>query len=96
MIRHPVRPLDDINPQDLARLAHAGRTYALNRDTGGAIFGPKSQCTHWQVHPDIAGVMGDAVECPSDRAGSTTRPALRSEPMVRPPRTSTEHVLVAQ
>ena len=96
MIRHPVHPLDGIDPKDLARLGHAGRTYAPNRDTGGAIFGSKGQCTHWKVHPGNGSVMGDEVECSLTKACLAKRPALRSGPLARPLGTSTQHVLLAQ
>lgn len=96
MIRLPVRPLDDIDPEDLARFDHAGRTYAPNRDMGGAISGTKGQCTHWQVHPGNGSVMGDEVECRCINACSITRPALRSGPLARPSGISTQHVFLAQ
>lgn len=96
MIRHPVRPLDDIDPEDLARFDHAGRTYAPNRDTNSAIFGSKGQCTHGQVHPGNGSVMGDEVECRCINACSTTRPALRSGSLAQPFGISKQHFFLAQ
>ena len=96
MIRHPVCPLDDIDLEDLARFDHAGRAYAPNRDTDGAILGTKDQCTHCRVHPGNGSVMGDEVECPCTKAFGTTRPALRSRPLARPLGISTQRSLLAQ
>ena len=96
MIRHPVCPLDDKDFEDLARFDHAGRTYAPDCETDGAIFGSKGQCTHWQVHPGTGSVTVTKLNIPCTKACSTTRPAPGGGPLARPLGTSTQHVLPKQ
>ncbi len=61
---HPVCALDDIDPEDLVRFDHGGRTYAVYRDPTGAVFATDGLCTHEQVHLCDGLVMGDEIECP--------------------------------
>jgi 3-phenylpropionate/trans-cinnamate dioxygenase ferredoxin subunit len=61
---HPVCALDDIDPEDLVRFDHDGRTYAVYRDPEGAVFATDGLCTHEQVHLCDGLVMGDEIECP--------------------------------
>ncbi|RYI29127.1 MAG: Rieske family ferredoxin [Acetobacteraceae bacterium] len=61
---HPVCPLDDIDPEDLIRFDHAGRTFAIYRDPAGTVFATDGLCTHEQVHLCNGLVLGDEIECP--------------------------------
>jgi 3-phenylpropionate/trans-cinnamate dioxygenase ferredoxin subunit len=56
--------LDDIDPEDLIRFDHGGRTYAIYRDTKGAVFATDGLCTHENVHLCEGLVIGDQIECP--------------------------------
>lgn len=56
--------LDDIDPEDLIRFDHGGRTYAIYRDTRGAVFATDGLCTHENVHLCEGLVIGDQIECP--------------------------------
>ena len=60
----PACALDDIDPEDLVRFDHGGRTYAIYRDEDGAVFATDGLCTHEQVHLCDGLVMGDEIECP--------------------------------
>jgi 3-phenylpropionate/trans-cinnamate dioxygenase ferredoxin subunit len=59
-----VGPLDDIDPEDVARFDHAGATYAIYRDPKGAVFATAGLCSHENVHLCDGLVMGDQIECP--------------------------------
>lgn len=54
----------DIDPEDLIRFDHAGRTFAIYCDPKGAFFATDGQCTHEQVHLCDGLVIGDRIECP--------------------------------
>ncbi|NBZ87175.1 MocE family 2Fe-2S type ferredoxin [Stagnihabitans tardus] len=56
--------LDDIDTEDLVRWDHDGRTFAIYRDTKGAVFATDGLCTHENVHLCDGLVIGDQVECP--------------------------------
>jgi 3-phenylpropionate/trans-cinnamate dioxygenase ferredoxin subunit len=56
--------LDDIDPEDLIRWDHDGRTYAIYRDEDGAVFATDGLCTHENVHLCDGLVIGNQVECP--------------------------------
>ena len=56
--------VDDIDPEDLIRWDHDGRTFAIYRDTKGAVFATDGLCTHENVHLCDGLVIGDQVECP--------------------------------
>jgi 3-phenylpropionate/trans-cinnamate dioxygenase ferredoxin component len=64
MTWHPVCPVDDIDPEDLIRFDHGGRSYAVYRDPKGAVFATDGLCTHEQVHLCDGLVLGDEIECP--------------------------------
>ena len=55
---------DDIDPEDLIRFDHGGKTYAIYRDPKGAFFATAGLCSHEQVHLSDGLVMGDRIECP--------------------------------
>jgi 3-phenylpropionate/trans-cinnamate dioxygenase ferredoxin component len=60
----PVCPLDDIDPEDLVRFDHGGRSFAIYRDPDGAVFATDGLCTHEQVHLCDGLVLGHEIECP--------------------------------
>jgi 3-phenylpropionate/trans-cinnamate dioxygenase ferredoxin component len=55
---------DDIDPEDLVRWDHDGRTYAIYRAPEGTFHATDGLCTHEQVHLCDGLVMGHLVECP--------------------------------
>jgi 3-phenylpropionate/trans-cinnamate dioxygenase ferredoxin subunit len=72
--------VDDVEPEDLIRFDHEGRTYAIYRDPKGAFFATAGHCTHESVHLADGLVMGDQVECPkhNGRFNYKTGAALRA------------------
>lgn len=72
--------LDDIDPEDVLRFDHAGRTFALYRDPAGEVFATDGLCTHERVHLADGLVMGDQIECPkhNGRFNYKTGAALRA------------------
>lgn len=44
-------PLDDIEPEDVARWDHGGATYALYRTEDDTVHASNGLCTHEQMHP---------------------------------------------
>ena len=60
----PACALDDIDPEDLVRFDHNGRTYAIYRDEGGAVFCTDGLCTHEAIHLADGLVMDYEIECP--------------------------------
>ena len=55
---------DAIEPEDVIRFDHAGRTYAVYRSADDAYFATDGLCTHEQVHLADGLVMGHVIECP--------------------------------
>ena len=55
---------DDLEPEDVVRFDHAGRTFAIYRAEDGAWFATDGLCTHEQVHLADGLVMGTVIECP--------------------------------
>lgn len=60
----PVCPVDDIDPEDVIRFDHAGRTFAIYRSAKGEVFATDGLCTHEQVHLADGLVIDDTIECP--------------------------------
>jgi 3-phenylpropionate/trans-cinnamate dioxygenase ferredoxin subunit len=56
--------VDEIDPEDVIRFDHAGRTYAVYRSESGKAFATDGLCTHEQVHLADGLVMDDTIECP--------------------------------
>ena len=73
-------PVDDIDPEDVIRFDHAGRTYAVYRAEDGTAFATDGLCTHEHVHLADGLVMGDQIECPkhNGRFNIKTGQALRA------------------
>jgi 3-phenylpropionate/trans-cinnamate dioxygenase ferredoxin subunit len=59
-----VCPRDAIEPEDVIRFDHAGRTFAVYRAEDGTPHATDGLCTHEQVHLSDGLVMGDQIECP--------------------------------
>jgi 3-phenylpropionate/trans-cinnamate dioxygenase ferredoxin subunit len=55
---------DDIEPEDVLRFDHAGRTFAVYRTEDGRYFASDGLCTHEKVHLADGFVMGNIIECP--------------------------------
>ena len=75
-----VCPVDDIDPEDVIRFDHAGRTYAVYRAEDGTAFATDGLCTHENVQLADGLVMGDQIECPkhNGRFNIKTGQALRA------------------
>ena len=56
--------VNDIDPEDVVRFDHGGRTYALYRSPDDRWFATDGLCTHEQVHLADGLVMDDVIECP--------------------------------
>ncbi len=56
--------VDDIEPEDVIRFDHGGRTFALYRTEDDRYFATDGLCTHQQVHLSGGLVMGAIIECP--------------------------------
>jgi 3-phenylpropionate/trans-cinnamate dioxygenase ferredoxin subunit len=71
---------DDIDPEDVIRFDHGGRTFAVYRDPSGAPFATDGLCSHEHVHLCDGLVMGDQIECPkhNGRFNYKTGAALRA------------------
>jgi 3-phenylpropionate/trans-cinnamate dioxygenase ferredoxin subunit len=54
----------EIDPEDVIRFDHGGRSFAVYRAADGAVFATDGLCTHEQVHLADGLVMGDTIECP--------------------------------
>ncbi len=55
---------DDIEPEDVIRFDHAGRTFAIYRTEDDAFHATDGLCTHEAVHLADGFVMGTVIECP--------------------------------
>jgi 3-phenylpropionate/trans-cinnamate dioxygenase ferredoxin component len=57
-------PFDDIEPEDVIRWDHGGKTYALYRTEDDSVYASDGLCTHEQVHLADGLLMGHLIECP--------------------------------
>lgn len=55
---------DAIEPEDVKRFDHAGKTYALYRSASDEFFCTSGLCTHEAVHLADGFVMDYDIECP--------------------------------
>ena len=55
---------EDIEPEDVIRFDHGGRTFALYRTEDDRYFATDGLCTHEKVHLAGGLVMGSIIECP--------------------------------
>jgi 3-phenylpropionate/trans-cinnamate dioxygenase ferredoxin component len=56
--------VDDLEPEDVMRFDHEGRTFAVYRSPEGEVFATDGLCTHEQVHLADGLVIDDTIECP--------------------------------
>lgn len=56
--------VDDIDPEDVIRFDHDGRTFALYRTEDDRFFATDGLCTHERIHLSGGLVMGNIIECP--------------------------------
>jgi 3-phenylpropionate/trans-cinnamate dioxygenase ferredoxin subunit len=54
----------DIEPEDVVRFDHGGRTFAIYRTADGKFFATDGLCTHQNVHLAGGFVMDNLIECP--------------------------------
>jgi 3-phenylpropionate/trans-cinnamate dioxygenase ferredoxin component len=54
----------DIEPEDVMRFDHAGRTFAIYRTGDDKFYATDGHCTHAQVHLAGGLVMENIIECP--------------------------------
>jgi 3-phenylpropionate/trans-cinnamate dioxygenase ferredoxin subunit len=55
---------DDIEPEDLIRFDHSGRTFVIYRSPDHEFFCTDGLCTHEKVHLADGLVMDYTIECP--------------------------------
>ncbi|MBC7735749.1 MAG: Rieske 2Fe-2S domain-containing protein [Candidatus Saccharibacteria bacterium] len=72
--------LDDIDPEDVMRWDHAGRTFAIYHAPDGKVFATDGLCTHEKVHLAEGLVIDHVIECPkhNGRFDYRTGAALRA------------------
>ena len=56
--------VQDIDPEDVMRFDHQGRTFAIYRSSKGEVFATDGLCTHEKVHLADGLVIDDTIECP--------------------------------
>ena len=54
----------DIEPEDVVRFDHAGRTFAIYRSPENEFHATAGYCTHEQTHLAEGVVIDDVIECP--------------------------------
>jgi 3-phenylpropionate/trans-cinnamate dioxygenase ferredoxin component len=54
----------DIEPEDVIRFDHEGRTFAIYQTADGRFFATDGLCTHAKVHLADGFVMDHLIECP--------------------------------
>src|SRR6195952_5543054 len=55
---------DNGDPEDVVRLDHAGRTFAIYRGEDDDWYATDGLCTHEKIHLADGLVMGNIIECP--------------------------------
>ena len=55
---------DDIEPEDVIRFDHQGRSLAIYRSPDGAYYATEGHCTHEQAHLADGLVLDHVIECP--------------------------------
>ena len=56
--------IGDIEPEDVMRFDHGGRTFAIYRSPDDAYYATDGLCTHEKVHLADGLVMDNIIECP--------------------------------
>jgi 3-phenylpropionate/trans-cinnamate dioxygenase ferredoxin component len=54
----------DIEPEDVMRFDHGGRSFAIYRSPDDAYYATDGLCTHEKVHLADGLVMDNIIECP--------------------------------
>lgn len=54
----------DIEPEDVIRFDHGGRTFAIYRSPDDTFHATDGLCTHEKIHLADGLVMDDIIECP--------------------------------
>ncbi|WAP66850.1 MocE family 2Fe-2S type ferredoxin [Jiella pelagia] len=55
---------DDVEPEDVIRFDHEGRTFAIYQSPEGEFFATDGLCTHEKIHLADGLVMDNVIECP--------------------------------
>lgn len=55
---------DDIEPEDVIRFDHGGRSFAIYRSAEDEYFATDGWCTHEQAHLADGLVLDNIIECP--------------------------------
>jgi 3-phenylpropionate/trans-cinnamate dioxygenase ferredoxin subunit len=91
----------DIEPEDVIRFDHEGRTYAIYRSADDAYFATDGLCTHEKVHLADGLVMDNIIECPKHngrfdyRTGAAKGAPVCVDLATYPVRTESGMVLIA-
>jgi len=56
--------VEDLEPEDVLRFDHAGRSFAIYRSPQGTFHATDGLCTHERVHLADGLVMDEVIECP--------------------------------
>ena len=56
--------VEDIEPEDVMRFDHGGRTFAIYRAPDDKFYATDGLCTHEKVHLANGLVMDNLIECP--------------------------------
>src|SRR5688572_33498887 len=56
--------VDDVDEEDVIRVDHGGRTFAVYRSPDDKYFATDGLCTHEKVHLADGLVMDNIIECP--------------------------------
>ncbi|MBM3534160.1 MAG: Rieske 2Fe-2S domain-containing protein [Alphaproteobacteria bacterium] len=56
--------VNDVDPEDVRRFDHGGRTYAVYRTAEDEVFATDGLCTHEKTHLAGGLVMDGIIECP--------------------------------
>jgi 3-phenylpropionate/trans-cinnamate dioxygenase ferredoxin subunit len=90
----------DIEPEDVIRFDHAGRTFAIYRSPDNEFFATDGLCTHEEVHLAEGFVEGDLIECPKHnssfnyKTGEVTGPPACMNLKAYPVRVENDRVLI--
>jgi len=60
----PVCRTDEVEPEDVMRFDHSGRTFAIYRTKDDRFHATDGLCTHGKVHLSGGLVMDHLIECP--------------------------------
>lgn len=71
---------DDVEPEDVVRFDHGGRTFAIYRSPDDVYFATDGLCSHEQAHLADGLVIDHIIECPkhNGRFDYTTGEAKRA------------------